>query len=149
MKFLCVLCDQPMKLLEVAPPERGALSVVYECPECAHRIAMLTNPFETQLVQSLGVQIGPGGQASESKCPFPGMIAPSPQAEAGDRAIASPQAEAGADLVWTGGALVRLEKMPEFVRPMARAGIDRYAREQGFSEVDEQVLERAKVFFGM
>ena len=27
MKFLCVLCDQPMKLVEVAPPDRGALSV--------------------------------------------------------------------------------------------------------------------------
>ena len=139
MKFLCVLCDQPMKLIEVAPPERGALSVLYECPECAHRIAMLTNPLETQLVQSLGVQIGPGGQASESKCPFSGMIAPSPQAAVG----------AEAEFAWTGGALARLDKMPEFVRPMARAGIDRYAREHGFGEVDEQLLERAKEFVGM
>ena len=74
MKFLCVLCDQPMKLVEVAPPDRGALSVVYECPECAHRIAMLTNPLETQMVQSLGVQIGPGGEKTESKCPFSAML---------------------------------------------------------------------------
>jgi hypothetical protein len=137
MKFLCVLCDQPMKLLEVAPPDRGALSVLYECPECAHRIAMLTNPFETQLVQSLGVQIAPGGEASESKCPFSGMIA------------ASPPAAAGQDLDWTGAALARLDKMPAFVRPMARAGIERYAREHGFSAVDEEVLDRAKAFFGM
>ena len=44
---------------------------------------MLTNPFETQLVQSLGVRIGPetGGQQtagsgspSGGKCPFPGMV---------------------------------------------------------------------------
>ena len=137
MKFLCVLCDQPMKLLEVAPPDRGALSVLYECPECAHRIAMLTNPFETQLVQSLGVQIGPGGGASESKCPFPGMVA------------AAPQAEAGQELAWTDAALARLDRMPSFARPMARVGIERYAREHGFRAVDEAVLDRAKEFFGM
>ena len=73
MKFLCVLCDQPMKLMQVAPPDRGTLSVVYECPECAHRIALLTNPLETQMVTSLGVQIGPGGETTESKCPFSAM----------------------------------------------------------------------------
>ena len=59
MKFLCVPCDSPMKLRAVAPPERGSLSVVYECPECGYEMAMLTNPFETQLVQSLGVRVGP------------------------------------------------------------------------------------------
>jgi hypothetical protein len=137
MKFLCVLCDQPMKLMEVAPPDRGALSVVYECPECAHRIALLTNPLETQMVTSLGVQIGPGGEKTESKCPFSGMI----------QGTATETSASG--LPWNGKALERLEKVPEFVRPMARAGIERYARENGFSQIDEQVLERAKNFFGM
>ena len=59
MKFLCVPCDSPMKLQTVRPPEGGSLSVVYSCPECGYEMAMLTNPFETQLVQSLGVRIGP------------------------------------------------------------------------------------------
>ena len=59
MKFLCVPCDTPMKLQTVAPPDRGSLSVVYSCPECGYEIAMLTNQFETQMVQSLGVRIGP------------------------------------------------------------------------------------------
>ena len=59
MKFLCVPCDSPMKLQTVGPPERGSLSVVYSCPECGYEMAMLTNPFETQVVQSLGVRIGP------------------------------------------------------------------------------------------
>jgi hypothetical protein len=44
-----------MKLASTAPPDKGSLSVVYACPKCAHRIAMLTNPYETQLVSSLGV----------------------------------------------------------------------------------------------
>jgi Proto-chlorophyllide reductase 57 kD subunit len=137
MKFLCVLCDQPMKLMEVAPPDRGALSVVYECPECAHRIAMLTNPLETQMVTSLGVEIGPQGERTEAKCPFSGMI----------QGAATETPANG--LPWNGKALERLEKVPEFVRPMARAGIERYARENGFAEIDEQVLDRAKSFFGM
>jgi len=140
MKFLCVLCDQPMKLVEVAPPDRGALSVVYECPECAHRIAMLTNPLETQMVQSLGVQIGPGGEKTESKCPFSAML---PGAAAESPSGSSPEMQ------WSGEALERLARVPEFVRPMARAGIERFARENGFREVDEQVLDRAKSFFGM
>ena len=64
MKFLCVPCDTPMKLQTVGPPESGSLSVVYSCPECGYEMAMLTNPFETQLVQSLGVRIGPDMGAS-------------------------------------------------------------------------------------
>ena len=59
MKFLCVPCDTPMKLQTVAPPDRGSLSVVYSCPECGYEMAMLTNAYETQVVQSLGVRIGP------------------------------------------------------------------------------------------
>ncbi len=58
MKFLCVSCDEPMKLAEARPPERGSLTVVYRCPHCSHEIAMLTNPYETQVVGSLGVEIG-------------------------------------------------------------------------------------------
>ena len=88
MKFLCVPCDSPMKLQTVGPPERGSLSVVYSCPECGYEMAMLTNPFETQVVQSLGVRIGPdraeasakAGPVSSTespagtKCPFGAMI---------------------------------------------------------------------------
>ena len=79
MKFLCVPCDSPMKLQTVGPPEAGSLSVVYACPECGYEMAMLTNPFETQLVQSLGVRIGPAEQGgtsttSGSRCPFPAMM---------------------------------------------------------------------------
>src|SRR5215207_5275190 len=66
MKFLCVPCDSPMKLQAVAPPQGGSLSVVYSCPECGYEMAMLTNPYETQLVQSLGVRIGPDTSASSA-----------------------------------------------------------------------------------
>ena len=67
MKFLCVPCDSPMKLQTVGPPERGSLSVVYSCPECGYEMAMLTNAYETQVVQSLGVRIGPAGRRSSGE----------------------------------------------------------------------------------
>src|SRR5260221_11670208 len=66
MKFLCVPCDSPMKLQTVGPPERGSLAVVYSCPECGYEMAMLTNPYETQVVQSLGVRIGPEASSTAS-----------------------------------------------------------------------------------
>ena len=133
MKFLCVSCDEAMKLKEVNPPERGSLTVVYGCPRCQHEIAMLTNPYETQVVASLGVRVG--GESAEtegaSKCPFSG-----PE----DLKIGFP---------WTPEASLRLENMPEFARPMAKTGIETYAKERGLTQIDAQVLEQAKNFFGM
>ena len=146
MKFLCVKCDEPMKLVSTAPPERGSLSVVYSCPRCSHEIAMLTNPYETQLVQSLGVRIGPAesphaGSASAkgdlSGCPFAGMVQE------------MERAEPSAEVAWTSEAQQRLEKIPEFVRPMARAGIERFAKDRGHDRVDEEIVDQAKEFFGM
>jgi hypothetical protein len=150
MKFLCVPCDSPMKLQTVGPPERGSLSVVYSCPECGYEMAMLTNAYETQVVQSLGVRIGPeigagASGASGSKCPFTAMI------PAADGALGAPAGQASEPIPvrWTAGAEARLANIPEFVRPMARTGIERFARERGSLEVDETILDAARDFFGM
>ena len=148
MKFLCVPCDSPMKLQSVGPPDRGSLSVVYSCPECGYEMAMLTNAFETQMVQSLGVRIGPGtsegaSSGASSKCPFPAMM---PATEG------APEVARDAESIpvrWTSGAEARLANIPEFVRPMARTGIERFARERGALEVDEKILDAARDFFGM
>ena len=50
---------------------------------------------------------------------------------------------------WTAAAEARLLNVPEFVRPMARTGIERFARERGALEVDEKILDAARDFFGM
>ena len=147
MKFLCVPCDSPMKLQTVVPPDRGSLSVVYSCPECGYEIAMLTNAYETQVVQSLGVRIGPAtdgaaATASGGKCPFPGMV-PSSEGTGEHRA------DEPAPVRWTAAAEARLTNIPEFVRPMAKTGIEKFARDRGSLEVDETILDAAKDFFGM
>jgi len=150
MKFLCVPCDSPMKLNAVSPPDGGSLSVVYSCPECGYEMAMLTNPFETQMVQSLGVRVGPSTEAGAGptqasaepggRCPFGAMI-PGADASvpAADRFVVR----------WTAAAEARLANIPAFVRPMARTGIEQFARERGVMEVDEQILDAAREFFGM
>jgi hypothetical protein len=147
MKFLCVPCDSPMKLQSVGPPERGSLSVVYSCPECGYEMAMLTNAYETQVVQSLGVRIGPDVEAGAvsttgGRCPFPTMI------PGNEQQPSSPGSEP-IPVRWTAAAEARLANIPEFVRPMARTGIERFARERGAVEVDEQILDAARDFFGM
>ena len=151
MKFLCVPCDSPMKLRSVGPPERGSLSVVYSCPECGYEMAMLTNAYETQVVQSLGVRIGPAaadaesgasvaGTSAKAGCPFTGMI---------PGAAESTQSDQPGPVRWTAAAEARLANIPEFVRPMAKTGIERFARERGAAEVDEAILDAARDFFGM
>ena len=146
MKFLCVPCDSPMKLQSVGPPDRGSLSVVYTCPECGYEMAMLTNAYETQVVQSLGVRIGPerGGTtpASDAGCPFAGMIPGHDGGRDRQHAEAPP-------VRWTDAAEARLANIPSFVRPMARTGIEQFARERGATEVDETILDAAREFFGM
>jgi hypothetical protein len=166
-----------MKLQSVGPPERGSLSVVYSCPACGYEMAMLTNAYETQVVQSLGVRIGPdiggaastgaAGAAEPTRCPFTTMIplgAPTPLSEGGTTEGGQPgqagapdartlrggvEADEPTPVRWTSGAEARLANIPAFVRPMARTGIESFARERGALEVDEKILDEARDFFGM
>ena len=172
MKFLCVSCNSQMTLVrgrdKVSPDSRGSLTIRYECPECLVEIAMLTNPYETQLVSSLGVEIGgktlPSGPGdtvqvsgdgaaltdppeifAEGQCPFSEMAR-----DALVEGVTSPGREAGeGEIPWTTQALVRLQNVPEFVRPMAKSGIERFARERGFAQVDEACMDAAKEEFAM
>ncbi|HEU4892423.1 MAG TPA: PCP reductase family protein [Vicinamibacterales bacterium] len=159
MKFLCVPCDTPMKLQTVGPPDRGSLSVVYSCPECGYEMAMLTNAYETQVVQSLGVRIGPAEASTEaagtaSGCPFSAMMPEGRGSGLGARDSVKDeehqrQVTPAAAVRWSAAAEARLANIPAFVRPMARTGIEQFARERGALEVDEQILDAARDFFGM
>jgi hypothetical protein len=111
-------------------------------------MAMLTNAYETQVVQSLGVRIGPETAAEGNaagpgaRCPFSAMIP-------GNESAAGRPAGEPTHIRWTAAAEARLANIPEFVRPMARTGIERFARERGALEVDEKILDAAREFFGM
>lgn len=131
MKFLCVACDEAMKLVEAADTPHGdSLSVIFRCPRCEQRVALLTNPGETQLARSLGVAIG-------------GRAAPPQPLEFVRATLAE------ARPLWTEEAERRLQRVPEFVRPMVRESIERYAQERGYREVTFEVMDEARARIGM
>jgi DNA-directed RNA polymerase subunit RPC12/RpoP len=174
MKFLCIECDEPMKLMKSQGPDEGSLTVTFGCPECGHRVAMLTNPFETQMVRSLGVKVGgrtepatpfeqlrafmgakrdgalqadgaarplkDGRSAEELRegpgCPFAGMLA---EQEAGG----------SAGIGWSPEAEARVERIPDFIRPMAKKAIERYAEGKGYQTITESVMDEARGALGM
>jgi DNA-directed RNA polymerase subunit RPC12/RpoP len=166
MKFLCLDCDQPMKLHSTEGPDEGSLAVTFRCPECGFRVAMLTNPFETQMVRSLGVKVGgrtvppepfeqlrasmagarpdafqgAGGTPDTpgSGCPFAEALSESP---------ASTPASGG--ITWAPEAEARLTRIPSFIRAMARRSIERYAESQGHRTITESVMDEARSVFGM
>lgn len=165
MKFLCVPCDEQMKLKHALGPDGGSVALVYACPACSAEMAMMTNPHETQVVGSLGVRIGPeaGGDAAamSSKCPFTGMLAEmgmstdmsvSTSAAADGAGGAPPGGESGREsgrIAWTAEARERLANIPDIVRASALAGIEKFALDHGYDEVDASVLERARSYFGI
>ena len=166
MKFLCLDCDQPMKLHSTEGPDEGSLAVTFRCPECGFRVAMLTNPFETQMVRSLGVKVGgrtvppepfenlrstmagarpdafegAGGtsEAAGPGCPFAAAL--------GDTAAAPAEPS---HLTWTVEAEARLERIPSFIRTMARRSIERFAEGKNYSSITEAVMDEARIVFGM
>jgi len=173
MKFLCITCDEALRHQETRGPDDGVMAIIFACPGCGWEMAMYTNPWETQLVRSLDVKIGgrsvpaqplemlrsslaQGGEslsalASEPsatqgeapKCPFADVVA-----SAYNDAPPAPEAASGDALYWTPEAEQRVEqRIPSFVRAMARMGIEKYARERGYREITPQVLDEAKNIF--
>ena len=168
MKFLCVECDEPMKLKDTKGPDDGSMTVVFGCPKCERQVAMLTNQMETQMVRSLDVKLGGGSTQAEpmgtirsslsqrrddvfttstyshaetgreesgSKCPFSGAVADA--------------FEASTEIVWTQEAEERLDRIPPFARSMAKLGIERHARERGYKEISDAVMEEVRDQFSM
>jgi len=154
MKFLCVPCDEQMKLKHAIGPEGGSVALVYACPICSAEMAMMTNPHETQVVGSLGVKIGaesdPETAAAASKCPFTGMLADMGVPVTGTHANPVEDGNGGPEgIPWTPEARERLANIPDIVRASAVAGIEKFAEDHGYEEVDAAVLERARSFFGI
>jgi hypothetical protein len=142
MKFLCVECDQPMIMQGPVDTEQEAITVIYACPGCERRMALVTNPEETQAVLSVGAEMV-GGE--EGKCTFLDVIQ-------GSLASTTPEASSsgvGDPLVWTSEATARLERVPSFVRGMLKKSIEDLAREKGVTTVDDVLMDEASSTLGM
>jgi predicted RNA-binding Zn-ribbon protein involved in translation (DUF1610 family) len=130
MKFLCVECDQQMAFSERQIPGDGTLAATFKCPKCGRVVAMLTNPMETQLVSSLGVEIG-------------GRTVPAEAFET----IGKIAATGGP--AWSSDAQERLARVPNFVRGMVKKIYADYAKERGITEITPAVMDTARAELGL
>ena len=144
MKFLCVDCDRQMEFEDRTVPGDGTLAAVFRCPACKRSTAMLANPMETQLVSSLGVQVG-GRTVPEA--PMEGIRS---QVSSGrDDAFAEPTETPTGPVQWSVEAVERLNHVPTFVRGMVKKIYNEYAKEHGLAEMTPDLMDRARSDLGL
>jgi len=146
MKFLCVECDRQMTFEERQLPGDGTLAAAFKCPACGRVVAMLTNPMETQLVASLGVQIGGRTVPVQPLETVRGMVATGRE----DAFVEAPAvATATGTIVWSAEAQERLTRVPNFVRGMVKKIYGDYAKERGIAEITPAVMDTARAELGL
>jgi len=143
MKFLCVDCDRQMTFEERQLPGDGTLAAAFRCPQCGRVVAMLTNPMETQLVASLGVQIGGRTIPAQPLEMVRGMVAGGKE-----DAFDDGKRETG-NVTWSADAQERLTRVPGFVRGMVKKIYTDYAKERGIAEVTTAVMDAARAELGL
>jgi len=144
VKFLCIECDRQMGFAERELPGDGTLAAVFTCPACSRSVAMLTNPMETQLVASLGVQIG-GRTVPEQPFELTRSTVEGGRADAFNDA----PAQAGARPVWDDAARERLSRVPSFVRGMVQRIYADYAAERQIAVITPEVMDTARRELGL
>jgi hypothetical protein len=145
MKFLCVDCDVQMDYEDRQVPGDGTFAAAYVCPKCNRRIAMLANPMETQLVESLGVQVG--GRTLEAQ---PMDLVRRTMEGRDDAFEDAPEGPARSRLPgWTEDAEARLNRVPAFVRGMVKRIYSEYAVERNLTEITPEIMDRARTELGL
>ena len=146
MKFLCLSCDEVMAFAERQLPGDGTLTAIFTCPDCKREMALLTNPMETQLVTSLGVEIG-GRTVPQQPMQQTRMGVDSPLEDAFEAPVTQPVAQG--PITWAAEATERLENVPSFVRGMVKRIYADYATEHGIHVITPEVMDRARTDLGL
>lgn len=150
MKFLCVNCDEQMTFQERREPGDGTFAAAFTCARCGHTVAMLANPMESQLVRSLGVEIGGRTLDPEPMELVRENVAgrrdafgsDTPARQTSSRRLQSPP-------TWSPEAIDRLARVPSFVRGMVRKIYAEYAAERAIPEITPDVMDRARADLGL
>ena len=146
MKFLCIDCDAQMHFEDRQQPGDGTFAAAFACPTCGRRVALLANPMETQLVNSLGVKIGGRALDPEPMELIRTSVAGREDAfEDGSRL----DVRGSRRPVWSADAQERLARVPGFVRGMVKKIYTDYAAEHGIDEITPAVMDRARAELGL
>jgi len=143
VKFLCLPCDQQMDFDDRAEPGDGTFGASFHCPKCGHRVAMLANPMETQLVGSLGVEIG-GRPLDQEPMEFVRE-----KIDTRDDAFSGAGSQGQAKPRWSAESEARLERVPKFVKGMVKKIYGEWASERGITEITPAVMDEARVDLGL
>ena len=150
MKFLCIPCDSVMDFAERQIPGDGTLQVVFVCGSCNQEVAMLTNPMETQLVSSMGVKIG------GREVPAQPMELSRTSMEGGKEDVFDQPEIVSTDsqshslrVTWTSEAVGRLDNVPSFVRGRVKRIYTDWAQQNGVSEMNPEIMDRARIELGL
>ena len=146
MKFLCLDCDTQMQFDERRQPGDGTFAASFGCPKCGRRVAMLANPMETQLVSSLGVEIGGRTLDEEPMELTRKALAGRDDAFVEDAPRATNNAQRPR---WSADAQERLARVPGFVRGMVKKIYSDYAAERSITEITPAVMDRAREELGL
>jgi len=146
VKFLCLACDEVMAFAERQLPGDGTLTAVFTCPDCKREMALLTNPMETQMITSLGVEIG-GRTVPQQPMQQTRMGLASPLEDAFEAPPTSPAADG--PVTWSVEATERLENVPRFVRGMVKRIYAEYAMEREIREITPEIMDRARSDLGL
>lgn len=140
-----------MAFAERHVPDDGTLTVVFGCPGCGREMALLANPYESQLVRSLGVKVGGRTVPEQPMELMRGSLEGGrPEAFNDSTPLAREDAASrGPGPVWSPGALERLERVPSFVRGMVKRIYVDWARQHGISEFTPEVMDRARSELGL
>lgn len=148
MKFLCVECDQQMAFEERSLPGDGTLAAAFRCPKCGRVVAMLTNPYETQLVASLGVKIGGRTISEQPLETVRGAVATGRPDAFAEAPVEAGQGSGGFPS-WSPEAQERLSRVPGFVRGMVKRIYAEYARDRGIAEITPDLMDTARTELGL
>jgi hypothetical protein len=111
---------------------------------------MLTNPMETQLVSSLGVEIGGRTVPAQPLETVRKMVATGRE-DAFDEGSEPRGHAAGSNgaPAWSADAQERLARVPNFVRGMVKRIYADYAKERGIAEITPAVMDTARAELGL
>jgi hypothetical protein len=145
MKFLCIPCDEQMATQAdgVMPKEKSNIALKFKCKKCGHMIAMLTNKFETEFVNKLGVEAG--GPSEIADTPFAMMGSTLTQGKEELKKAAPDET----DFEWTQEAKDRIQKVPFFVRGMAKKTVLSFAKDRGIKVIDGALMDEVRDKVGM
>jgi len=127
----------------IMPKEAKNISLKFKCKKCGHMIAMLTNKFETEFVSKIGVEAG--GKSDLADTPM--AMVGSSLSEGKEELKQSVSSEDSIE--WTQEAQDRIQKVPFFVRGMAKKTVLSFAKERGVKVIDGALMDEVREKVGM